>query len=67
MRKNHDIIEISRVLLHQTERAYLFDTGEIDENRKAIGIWVPKSLCEYDEETCALEIPENIAVEKGLV
>lgn len=66
MRKN-EIVEASLPLLHQTEKAYCFDSGKNDMQGKPIPIWIPKSQVEsYDEETFALEIPEWLAIEKSL-
>ena len=67
MGKNHDIVEVSAVLLHETEKAYLFDSGKIDANRNAIGIWVAKSQCEFTEMDGCLQMPEWLAIEKGFV
>lgn len=63
----HDIITIKVDLLHETEKAYLFDLGKVDKNKKPIGAWVPKSQCEYDEENDELQLPEWLAIKAGLV
>lgn len=60
------IIEIEVVLLHATEKAYLIGTGEVDENGKDKGVWIAKSQCDYDGESC-LQLPEWMAKEKGLI
>ena len=68
MKTHHDIITMQIEILHQTEKAWLFDTGEVDKiTNKPIGVWVPKSQCEYDEESEELQIPEKLALEKGLI
>lgn len=61
-----DLIEIEvGPLLHQTNAAYLVDSGEVDKTGKAKGIWVPKSMCEYKDGI--LSIGEKFATEKGLL
>jgi hypothetical protein len=54
-----DLIEIEARLVHETEKAWLLDTGE------AKPTWVPKSAAEFDGET--LTIPEPTAFAKGLI
>jgi hypothetical protein len=59
MRSN--LIEIAARLVHETERAWLLDTGG-----KA-NTWLPKSACEFDQATGMLTLPEPLAQEKGLI
>jgi len=54
-----NLIDIEARLIHETERAWLLDTGG-DENT-----WIPKSAAEFDGET--LTLPEPLALEKGLI
>ncbi|MCA9340407.1 MAG: hypothetical protein KDA17_05825 [Candidatus Saccharibacteria bacterium] len=58
MKRNHDIITIECELIYQTEKAYKVDVGNG-------GVWVPKSLCEFDNGE--LQIPEGLASEKELI
>jgi len=58
MKKNHDIISIPASIKHETENAYLIEHWPEP-------VWVPKSQCEFDEGE--LQIPEWLAIDKGLV
>lgn len=58
MKKNHSIVVIPCELVTETDLAYLVFDG-----RKSA--WVPKSQCEYEDGE--LQIPEWLAVDKGLV
>lgn len=60
------IIEVDVTLLHATEKAYLFATGELDENGKDKGVWIAKSQCDYDGEG-VVQMPEWMAKSKGLI
>ena len=55
-----ELVDISGELKFETERAYLFFDGV----REA---WLPKSQCEWDADRKIMTLPENIAIEKGLV
>lgn len=59
MRSN--LIEIEARLVHETEKAWLLDTGDDKPT------WVPKSMAEFDEDAGVLTIPQPAAEEKGLV
>ncbi|WP_114962064.1 hypothetical protein [Tritonibacter mobilis] len=59
MRSN--LIELEARLVHQTDKAWLLDTGEEEPT------WLPKSACEFDEDTGILTLPRPLAEEKGLV
>ncbi len=50
---NYDSLE------HETELAWLLVIG--DEK-----IWLPKSICNIDEEDKLIDVPEWLAIEKGL-
>jgi len=60
MTRHHDIIEVEGQVHHETEKAYLFST---DGEKK---VWLAKSMCEWNGESI-MELPEWVAVEKGLV
>jgi hypothetical protein len=57
MRSN--LIDIEARQVHETEKAWLLDTGD----KKPV--WIAKSMAEFDGET--LTLPEPIAQEKGLI
>lgn len=59
MRSN--LIEIEARLVHETDKAWLLDTGEDEPT------WLPKSACEFDEGEGTLTLPRPLAEEKGLV
>jgi RNase P/RNase MRP subunit p29 len=54
-----NLIDIEARIVHETEKAWLLDTGEKKPT------WVPKSSAEFDGTT--LTIPEPLALEKGLI
>lgn len=54
-----NLIDLPARLVHQTEKAWLLDTGE----KKPV--WIAKSAAEFDGET--LTLPEPLALEKGLI
>lgn len=60
-----DLVDISVVLVHQTERAVLVDHGG-DSN-----VWLPRSLIEIEKDadgkTWTVTLPERLAQEKGLI
>lgn len=60
MSKNHDIIEIAGEVQIEREKAYHFYDGKRTE-------WVPKSLCEWDEATKIMQMPEWLALERGFI
>jgi hypothetical protein len=60
MSKNHDIIEIAGEVRLEREKSYLFFDGA----REA---WVPKAICEWDEKDKTMQMPEWLALEKGLI
>jgi hypothetical protein len=58
--KNHDIIEIACELRRETDKAFLiFDGGK--------EVWVPKGLCEWDASDRTMQMPEWLALQKGLI
>lgn len=60
MRKNHDFIEIAEVLRHETQQAYLLFEGDKE-------VWIPKSLCRWDGAEKVMQMPEGLALDKGLI
>ena len=60
MKKNHDIIEIAGELRHETDKAYLLFDGDKE-------VWIAKSLGEWDSHSKTMQMPEWVAMEKGLV
>ena len=60
MQKNDDIIEIAGELRHQTDKAYQFYDGKTT-------VWIAKSLGELDPHTKTMQMPEWVALEKGLI
>lgn len=64
--RQHDIITIEVQLKHETEKAYLVEA--VDHDTEA---WVPKSLVELSEKDkfglCEMQIPEYLALDKGLI
>jgi hypothetical protein len=47
-------------IIKETPDAWLLDMG--DEK-----VWFPKSQCELDEDEQIIDVPEWLAIEKGLV
>jgi hypothetical protein len=60
MKKNHNIIEIAGDLHHSTEKACLFFDGSKE-------VWLAKALCEWSEEEKVMQMPEWLAMERGLI
>lgn len=60
MKKNHNIIELSVIIKHETDKAIMV------ENLKGKDIWLPKSQVEVDSPT-EIQIPEWLAVDKELI
>jgi len=60
-----DLVDISVVLVHQTEKAVLVDHGG-DAN-----VWLPRSAIEIEKDangkTWTVTLPERLAQEKGLI
>lgn len=59
MKKNHDIIEITALIKHETEKAVLV------ENLKGKDVWLPKSQC--DVEGKYIQLPDWLATDKELI
>lgn len=64
MTKNHDIVDISCKIKHETEKAILVT------NLKNKDIWIPKSQIEIDSNSRGIinfQIPEWLAEDKELI
>lgn len=59
MTKHHDLVDVSVILKHETDKAWLFSDGTKD-------VWIPKSQCEFDGRQ-TVTMPEWLATDKGLV
>jgi hypothetical protein len=55
------LVDIDAVLVHQTEKAYFVHT----ENKN--GVWLPKSMCEYNADDKTVTMEESFAIEKELI
>jgi hypothetical protein len=57
-----DLVDISGEVIDSagTEKAFRFYDGKIY-------VWLPKSLCEWDEEGKEMTMPEWLAKEKELI
>ena len=60
MKKNHDIIDIAGELRHETDKAFLLFDGDKE-------VWVPKSHGEWDPYNRVMQMPEWMALQKGLL
>lgn len=58
--KNHDIIEVSVIIKHETEKSILVD------NLKGKPIWLPKSQIEIQNAN-EISLPEWLALDKDLI
>jgi hypothetical protein len=56
----NDLIDVAGELRAETERAWRFYDGKET-------VWLPKSQCEWDEESKTMTMPEWLAMGKGLV
>ena len=54
------IVDIKAKLVHQTDKAFLFDFGLDDK------VWIPKSQCEWDPSDQTVAMEEETAIDKGL-
>jgi len=67
-----ELIEVSLIILHETEKAYQVTEGLTDKEGKEIKHWLPKSQCQVDEGTetsttkaVIFTIPRWLVEEKG--
>jgi len=58
--KNHDLVRISGEVRGGSELAWRFYDG-------SEYVWLPRSQVEWHEDEGEMEMPEWLAVEKGLV
>jgi hypothetical protein len=60
-----DLVDISVVLVHQTDKAVLVDHGG------EANVWLPRSVIEIEKDaggkTWTVTLPERLAQEKGLI
>ena len=54
------LVDIDGSVVHETEKAYLFDDGRIK-------VWLPKSRCEWDQADKRMTMDRDLAYEKGLI
>lgn len=57
---HNDLVDISGQIRAETERAWRFYDGARTE-------WVPKSQCEWDNESQTMTMPQWLALEKGFI
>ncbi len=55
-----DLVDIAGEIKAETERASRFYDGSIT-------VWLPKSLCQWDESDCTMTMPMWLAEEKELI
>lgn len=55
------LIDLEARLIHETQKARLFDFGDSDP------VWLPKSQHEWDKGERLVTLPERIALDKGLI
>ncbi|WP_428491621.1 hypothetical protein [Rhodopila sp.] len=56
-----DLIDIAGTIQHETDKAYLVDTG-LEKP-----VWLAKSMVEHDPADGTFAMPEWLAMEKGLI
>lgn len=57
------LVDIAVILKLETEKAF----GIEDESDPTKIIWLPKSQCEYDQDSAVMTMPEWLAAEKKLI
>lgn len=60
MKRNHDVVDVSCTIKHETAQAVLINDGDND-------IWLPFSQVEVDRTANMVSMPEWLAIEKGLI
>jgi hypothetical protein len=60
-------VEVSCIIIHETEKAWLVETGDLDQDNNPLRVWLPKSQCEESEDGGAMLVPRWLAEEKGIV
>ena len=53
------LTDIAGAIKVETDRAYLFHDGTKE-------VWLPKSQCEWDQDSKTMTMPEWLAQDKGL-
>lgn len=65
------IVTIDCTVVKETPAAYLVDVGKTKVAAGGVKVpdlvWLPKSQCEWDEGDGEMQLPEWLAIEKGLV
>jgi hypothetical protein len=56
------LADIKGSIKRETEKAYLFSSLYEDKE-----VWLPKSMCEWDEDSKEMTMPEWLAIERELV
>ena len=59
-RSSNTILDLDGEVRGETERAWRFYDGRTT-------VWLPKSLCEWDAESKTMQVPEWLALNKGLI
>jgi len=54
------LVDIAGELISETEKAYRFYDGHRT-------VWLPKSQCQWDQDTKTMTMEENLAKEKELI
>lgn len=67
--RNTRIVELEVRIKMETAAAYLVDDGPDSD---AVEAWLPKSQCRFDGtphlgETVKVDVPEWLAIEKGMI
>ena len=60
-RQEDRLVDIACTIVGETERAYRIDHGDLKT------VWVPKSLCEFDETSNTMTMPEWVAIENRII
>lgn len=56
------VVDLEAELVHETEKARLFNFDEDKDN-----VWIPKSQHEWDPEESVVTMWESVALDKGLI
>jgi len=59
-RRSNDLADVSGEIHGETEKAYRFFDGTRT-------VWLPKSMCEWDDQSHTMIMPEWLALEKELI
>lgn len=59
-KKGSEITDIAGEIRHETELAWRFFDGKET-------VWLPKSQCEWDEDSKTMTMPVWLAKDKGLI